>query len=79
MKKKLTLRLEPDAIERAKIYADARGTSVSKLVESFFNALNSQNAVLKPEISPFIESLRGIAAADATEIDYYAHLEHKHR
>ena len=36
MKKKLTLRMEQDVIERAKEYAAERGASVSKLVENYF-------------------------------------------
>ena len=38
---KLTLRLDADAIDRAKRYARARGTSVSALVEGYFAALNA--------------------------------------
>ena len=41
MKKKLTLRMEQDVIERAKKYAEARGESVSKLVENYFRALTT--------------------------------------
>lgn len=38
---KLTLRLDADAIARAKRVAQARGTSVSTLVEGYFAALDS--------------------------------------
>jgi len=41
MKKKLTLRMDADVIERAKAYAAERGESVSKLVENYFAALTA--------------------------------------
>lgn len=41
MKKKLTLRMDADVIERAKAYAAERGESVSKLVENYFAALTT--------------------------------------
>jgi hypothetical protein len=79
MKKKLTLRMNQEAIERAKAYADERGTSVSKLVEQFFDVLNKKESTEEIEISPFVESLRGIAAHDSGEDDYHDHLEEKHQ
>ena len=39
MKSKLTLRLDEDLKERAKRLADRRGTSVSKIVEHYFELL----------------------------------------
>ncbi|MFP4599635.1 MAG: DUF6364 family protein [Persicimonas sp.] len=79
MKKKLTLRMDQEAIERAKAYAAKRDTSVSKLVEQFFDALSKEKAREEVEISPFVESLRGIAADDAGEDDYRDYLEEKHQ
>ena len=79
MKKKLTLRVNQDAIERAKAYAAERGTSVSKLVEQFFDVLSGEESTEEIKISPFVESLRGIAAPDVSEDDYRDHLEEKHQ
>lgn len=79
MKKKLTLSMDPDAIEQAKAYAADRGTSVSKLVEQFFEALGGERSSAEVEIAPFVASLRGVAAGEATEDDYRRHLEEKHR
>ena len=39
MKSKLTLRLDEDLKERAKRFAERRGTSVSKIVEHYFRIL----------------------------------------
>ena len=41
MQTKLTLRLEASAIESAKLYADARDTSVSQLVADYFAQLSA--------------------------------------
>jgi hypothetical protein len=81
MNKKLTLRLDDEAIEKAKQYASERGISVSKLVENFFVALEREepsNGDGDLEISPFVESLRGTLPEDADEEDYIDHLEEKH-
>ena len=79
MKKKLTLRMNQDAIERAKAYAAERGTSVSKLVEQFFDVLGREESTEEIKISPFVESLRGIADPDVSEDDYRDHFEEKHQ
>ncbi len=80
MKKKLTLRMEKEAIDRAKAYARQRGTSVSKLVENFFTALETETREQEIETSPLVQKLAGLAAgADVSEEDYYDHLEEKHR
>ena len=80
MKKKLTLRMEKEAIDRAKAYARRRGTSVSKLVENFFVALDKDRREEEIETSPLVQKLAGLAAgADVSEEDYYDHLEEKHR
>lgn len=78
MKKKLTLRLDDDAIETAKQYARERGTSVSKLVEGFFVAL-SRSGKPEAELSPLVKSISGIARdTDLSESDYYEYLDEKH-
>ncbi len=79
MKKKLTLRMDEDAIARAKEYAKERGTSVSKLVENFFAALESEQQE-DIELSPLVQELAGIAAgSDLSEEDYYDYLEEKYK
>ena len=87
MKRKLTLSLDPDVIERAKAYAEQRGKSVSQIVGDYFDALTSegetspQPAKGRPgrdrPLSSDVEGLIGIA--EGTEEDDYRHLEEKHR
>ena len=89
MQTKLTLRLERDLIKAAKQYADARGTSVSKLVADYFAALTQPadtqpaDADWKASLSPVTRGLIGLArpapGREALgEDDYYRYLEAKH-
>ena len=88
MKKKLTLRLDASAIRKAKSYAQARGISISQLVENHFVLLEAaehhrspaeETSVPAPEdVPPLIQSMRGVARGPARAHDYYAHLEAKH-
>ena len=58
---KLTLKLEKKAISKAKTYAKANRTSLSKLVESYFNEIsNAANGTTNSKISPRVRSLSGI-------------------
>ncbi|WP_156919050.1 DUF6364 family protein [Hippea sp. KM1] len=42
MKAKLTLRLDEDAIKKAKLYSKEKGESVSSLVEKFFKSFDAK-------------------------------------
>jgi hypothetical protein len=86
MKKKLTLRMEQDVIERAKAYAAERGESVSKLVENYFAALtapeqaNGEDNEDKESLPPITRRLADRPPApDIDEEDYYRYLEDKYR
>ena len=61
MDKKLTLSLNQQIIDKAKKYAKSNGTSLSKMIESYFQTLTSK---LEKEddiqISPLVESLCGV-------------------
>jgi len=61
MDKKLTLSLNQKIIDKAKKYAKSNGTSLSKMIESYFQTLTSK---LEKEddiqISPLVESLCGV-------------------
>lgn len=91
MSRKLTLRLDGDAIERAKRYAARRGTSVSKLVERFFDQLegdakdatgqagagSNEGRGESIEDSELVASLRGLLAeADTDELDEEEYYDH---
>lgn len=69
MDKKLTLSLNQKIIERAKQYAKANGTSLSKMIESYFRSItkdhSNENEI---KITPLVESLCGVGQL-AEEID----------
>ena len=66
MDSKLTLKLNAEVIEQAKLYAKRTNTSVSKLIENYLSALTSKDKE-EVEISPIVESLTGIINLDDTE------------
>ena len=84
---KLTLSIDPLVIARAKRYAKARGTSVSRLVEQMLD-LASSGAAPAPtprahqapasDPPPVLARLRG-SLKRGTVDDYKAYLERKHR
>ncbi|TFV96169.1 hypothetical protein E4S40_08065 [Algoriphagus kandeliae] len=57
MNKKLTLSLDEDIIEKAKVYASQTGKSLSSLVEDFFENLTEKPA--SSEISSKIKHISG--------------------
>ncbi|MFN5629733.1 MAG: DUF6364 family protein [Bacteroidota bacterium] len=58
MNTKLTLKLNEDIIEKAKIYAKKKNTSLSKLIESYLGFLIDPNE--KQEVTPLVKSLSGV-------------------
>ena len=84
MDTKLTLRLDVDAIEAAKRYAAARGSSVSQIVEDYFSRLAEAAPSTAVPKSSITAKLRGSLVSSTTqhpvtEADYRAHLEQKYR
>ena len=79
MQTKLTLRLEDQLIEQAKVYAAQTGKSVSQLVAEYFKLLTSPRAGTDSPVTPRAQSLRGLLR-DSTcdEKDYKKYLEGKH-
>ena len=70
MNTKLTLTLEKEVIEIAKIYAKEKGQSLSELVENYFKLITIPRRQLNPEtLSPRVKRLRGIIPIEAREID----------
>lgn len=57
MDTKLTLKLDKKVIEKAKKYASNKKTSLSRLVEAYFQSLTIEDDVSEFEISPFIKSI----------------------
>jgi len=61
MDKKLTLSLNQRIIDRAKDYAKRNETSLSKMIEAYFDSLtNDETNESKVQITPLVESLCGI-------------------
>ena len=74
---KLTLSIDARVIQRAKKYAQARGTSVSGLVEQMLDLSASgsdQPTIEPPVLSRLRGSLKGVDRAD-----YHRYLERKYR
>jgi len=59
METKLTLRLNKKVIDRAKDYAHIHNISLSKMIESYLEAITKQKSVAT-EITPLVESLSGV-------------------
>ena len=68
MDTKLTLKLDADIIEKAKIYAAESNTSLSKLIENYLSAITS-TIPHKRKVNPIVKSLTGIITMDE-EKDY---------
>lgn len=59
MEAKLTLRLDKQIIENAKIYANNQNTSLSKMVESYLEFLTKKKDK-ESDITPLVASLSGV-------------------
>lgn len=57
---KLTLKLDKEAIERAKRYAGRRRMSLSKIVERYFKSLVDEEKIEKAGYPPLVKELSGI-------------------
>jgi len=56
---KLTLNVDKELAEQAKVYARSRGRSLSDLVENYFKMLSTGNDNVEFEMSSKVKSLRG--------------------
>ncbi len=59
MNVKLTLTIEEQIIEKAKIYAKKKGRSLSDIVENFLKTVASENEPADIELTPLVKSLKG--------------------
>ena len=79
MQTKLTLRLEDELIEKAKLLAKQRGKSLSKLVSEYFNYITSKELKSETDLPPIVKSLYGsLADSDINETDYKKYIEGKY-
>ena len=60
MDKKLTLSLNQKIIEKAKKFAKSNNTSLSKMIEAYFNALTSPENEDELKTTPLVKSLSGL-------------------
>lgn len=80
MEAKLTLKLNDNSILRAKEYVSERKTSLSSIVENFFDSL-TLNKKSDFEYSPLVNELSGIIHLNEEydyKADYASYLEHKY-
>jgi hypothetical protein len=79
MQSKLTLRLDDDLINKAKVYSARSGKSLSRMVADFFTAIGDEKETASP-LTPAVKALLGaLAGKGLTEEDYREHLEAKHK
>jgi len=70
MNTKLTLTLDKEIIEIAKVYAKDKGQSLSEMVENYFKLVTAdRRKISEKQLSPKVRKLRGIIKTDK-EIDY---------
>ena len=83
METKLTLRLDENVIERAKIYARNHKISLSKMIESYLDSVTRQKKEgEKTSITPLVESLSGVIELPADydyKKEYRNYLEEKYK
>lgn len=77
MQTKLTLRLESELIEQAKVHAKQQGKSLSQVVADYFLIFTEKSK--RTKIAPITESLIGVIKNNnLDESDYKKHLEEKY-
>lgn len=69
MNTKLTLTIEQTIIEKAKKYANAKGRSLSDIVENYLRAITKEDNIESIDLTPIVKSLKGTFKAPKN-IDY---------
>lgn len=79
MDSKLTLKLNESVIERAKLYAKENNVSLSRMIESYLQAVTLRNKN-RIKISPLVKSLTGVIELKKTDYrkDYTDFLSKKY-
>ncbi len=79
MQTKLTLHLEEDLKKKAKIVANKKGKSLSKLVADHLAFITSDETMHQKNLSPHVKSLYGsLANEKLDESNFKDYLEKKH-
>lgn len=82
METKLTLKLDKNVISKAKIYAQKKKISLSKIVELYFKSLTEDNEDDRQKYSPLVHELSGIINLDnssSLKDDYIDFLNEKYK
>ncbi|NOY57691.1 MAG: hypothetical protein GXO75_02000 [Calditrichaeota bacterium] len=82
MQTKLTLRMDKELVEQAKLFSQKNGKSLSKIVSDYFASLVKKEQKDDDELTPLIRSLKGIlkdADGDVGIEDYHKYLEEKYK
>lgn len=59
MNTKLTLTIEGSIIEKAKKYANAKGKSLSSIIENYLKAITKEETANDVKLTPIVKSLKG--------------------
>ena len=73
--KKLTLSVDEQTIEKARVYSKEHNTSISRLVSGFLARLSDPDDLTTPRI----RRLMGLLPPEIDEEEYHRHLEEKYR
>jgi hypothetical protein len=73
---KMTVRVPRHLLERAKRYAKAHNTTLTRLISSYLKELSIEDDPL--DDAPIVRRLSGILSADVSTDDYYKYLESKY-
>ena len=73
--KKLTLSMDEQIIEKARIYSKKHNTSISCLVRGFLARLTEPDE----RITPRVQRLMGLLPSDLDEEEYHRHWDEKYR
>lgn len=81
MDSKLTLKLDKEVIEKAKLYAQHRGVSLSRVVESYFLGLTRDEEPRERPLTGIVAELAGLLEGkevDTSKESYAEHLTRKY-
>jgi hypothetical protein len=76
MDTKLTLKLDKEVIERAKLYAQRRGVSLSRVVESYFLGLTREEEPASRQLTGLVAELAGLLAGKEVDTSKEAYSEY---
>ena len=76
MEPKLTVRVPRHLLEKAKRYARAHNTTLTKLISAYLQRIPDERELL--ENAPFVQKLTGLLSRDVSVEDYKTHLEEKY-